>query len=104
MSISFFGILLATAVNRGLSHAFSQGAALNRREYRREYQQFLVRLRAARTSAGLTQVEVAKHLGVPQSFISKCESGERRVDVVELQALAALYKKTLAYFSGARGT
>ena len=57
-----------------------------------------MRLRAARTSAGLTQMEVAKHLGVPQSFISKCESGERRVDVVELQVLAALYKMTLSYF------
>jgi transcriptional regulator with XRE-family HTH domain len=43
-------------------------------------------------------MEVAKHLGVPQSFISKCESGERRVDVVELQVLAALYKRTLSYF------
>jgi transcriptional regulator with XRE-family HTH domain len=41
---------------------------------------------------------VAKQLGVPQSFISKIESGERRVDVVELQALARLYKKALTYF------
>lgn len=61
-----------------------------------------MRLRAARTSAGLTQVEVAKQLAVPQSFISKCESGERRVDVVELQALARLYKKSLTYFVGSK--
>lgn len=62
-----------------------------------------MRLRAARTSARLTQVEVAKHLEVPQSFISKCESGERRVDIVELQALARLYKKALTYFLGSKG-
>ena len=64
---------------------------------------FLVRLRAARTSAGLTQAEVAKQLAVPQSFISKCESGERRVDIVELQALARLYKKALTYFVDSKG-
>jgi len=45
-------------------------------------------------------VEVARKLSRPQSFISKCESGERRVDFVELQHLARLYKKPLAYFQG----
>ena len=37
-------------------------------------------------------------LGRHQSFISKCESGERRVDIVELQYLAKIYKKALNYF------
>jgi transcriptional regulator with XRE-family HTH domain len=44
------------------------------------YRLFLRRLREARLAAGLTQVEVAAKLGRPQSFVSKCESGERRVD------------------------
>lgn len=62
------------------------------------YRQFLERFRRARTAAGLTQVEVAKRLGVPQSFVSKCESGERRVDVIELDAFARVYRKSITYF------
>lgn len=37
----------------------------------------------ARQSKGLTQTEIAARLGKPQSFVSKYESGERRLDVVE---------------------
>jgi len=44
-------------------------------------------------------VEVAKKLRHPQSYVSKCESGERRVDVVELVEFARLYRKELAYFA-----
>jgi transcriptional regulator with XRE-family HTH domain len=62
------------------------------------YQAFLVKLRQAREEAGLTQVEVADKLGRPQSYISKCESGERRVDVIELAAFAALYERPLGLF------
>jgi transcriptional regulator with XRE-family HTH domain len=48
--------------------------------------------------AGLTQTEAARRLGKPQSYVSKCESGERRVDVVELKALARIYGVPLKYF------
>ncbi len=41
-------------------------------------------LTAAREAAGMTQRDLARRLGRPQSFVSKCESGERRVDVVEV--------------------
>ena len=41
-------------------------------------------LTAARQRAGLTQAQVAKRLRKPQSFISNYESGQRRIDVVEL--------------------
>lgn len=37
----------------------------------------------ARQSKSLTQTEIAARLGKPQSFVSKYESGERRLDVVE---------------------
>jgi hypothetical protein len=56
-----------------------------------EYDAFLVSLRKARTAAGLTQTEAAKRLKRPQSFVSKCESGERRVDVVELLLFCRAY-------------
>jgi len=58
----------------------------------------LRRLRDARNEASLTQVKVARKLGRQQSFVSKCESGERRVDVVELAEFARLYRKPLSFF------
>jgi len=66
--------------------------------YSEAYGRFLIRLREARRQANLTQEQVAKRLKRPQSFVSKCESGERRVDVVELAALAKLYRKPVDYF------
>jgi transcriptional regulator with XRE-family HTH domain len=66
--------------------------------YSREYKVFLKRLRQARIDAGLTQADAAARLKRPQSFVSKCESGERRVDVVELAKLASMYDKPLEYF------
>lgn len=50
----------------------------------RNYRLFLDMLIKARKDVGMTQEELAKSLNRPQSFISKCENGERRVDVVEL--------------------
>jgi transcriptional regulator with XRE-family HTH domain len=47
---------------------------------------------------GLTQVEVANWLKRPPSFVSKIESCERRVDVVELSELAKAYRKPLDFF------
>ncbi|MDA2935313.1 helix-turn-helix domain-containing protein [Acidobacteria bacterium AH-259-D05] len=66
--------------------------------FRAEYQEFLRRLKAAREEAGLTQVDVARRLKKPQSFVSKSESGERRLDPVELRYLAEIYEKPLDYF------
>jgi len=65
---------------------------------RQKYRLFLKRLRQAREEIGLTQAQVARRLARPQSFVSKCESGERRVDLVELRDFAAMYKKPLSYF------
>lgn len=56
--------------------------------YTAEYQRFCAVLRQLRREAGLTQVQVAAELDVPQSFVSKYESGERRLDVVELRHVA----------------
>ncbi len=48
-------------------------------------QQLLRLLRDIRTEAGLRQVDLAKRLRKPQSFVSKYESGERRLDLIELR-------------------
>lgn len=47
------------------------------------YAEVLVIIRASRQLAGLTQTEMAARLGKPQSYVSKLERGERRLDVVE---------------------
>jgi transcriptional regulator with XRE-family HTH domain len=44
-------------------------------------------LRSVRSEAGLTQAEVAERVEQPQSFVSKYESGERRLDLVELRQI-----------------
>jgi transcriptional regulator with XRE-family HTH domain len=62
------------------------------------YRAFLKRLRQARKEAGLSQAQAAKALRRPQTFLSKSEIGERRVDVVELAQFAKLYRKPLRYF------
>ena len=49
-----------------------------------EKQALLNALREARSEAGLTQSELSSRLGRPQSFVSKYESGERRLDLIEL--------------------
>lgn len=59
------------------------------------YQLLIAKLRTARLAAGLTQAQAAAKFGRHQSMISKLESGERRVDVVELAELAAMYKISL---------
>lgn len=51
-----------------------------------EYQALLRLLRSTRQDAGLTQAQLGERLGQPQAIISKCERGERRLDVVELRA------------------
>lgn len=66
--------------------------------YSKEYRKVVDRLKKARQEAGLMQTEVAKKLGKPQSFVSKVERGERRLDVTELKQFADIYKKPLDFF------
>ena len=49
-----------------------------------DYTIFLTLLTEKRKEKNLTQQELAKTLEKPQSFVSKYESGERRIDVIEL--------------------
>jgi transcriptional regulator with XRE-family HTH domain len=52
------------------------------------YHRFRALLVEARKAAGLTQQELAARLGRPQSYVSKSERGERRLDVVEFVEIA----------------
>jgi transcriptional regulator with XRE-family HTH domain len=52
------------------------------------YGELLRALVDARRKAGLRQIDLAERLGKPQSFVSKFERGERRLDVIELIVVA----------------
>jgi transcriptional regulator with XRE-family HTH domain len=66
--------------------------------YTPEYRFMLARLRQARRDAGLTQAAAGQRLGLRQNHVSRMETGERRLDPVELAAFARLYGKPLDYF------
>ncbi len=70
---------------------------LFRRNYASAYERLRLKLKETRTEAGLTQAEVARMLGRPQSFISKVESGQS-FDFLELQVLAKIYGKSPSYY------
>lgn len=57
-----------------------------------EYEALRDMLIEARRKSGLTQAELAKAIGRPQSFVSKYEAGERRVDVIEFVRIATVLK------------
>jgi transcriptional regulator with XRE-family HTH domain len=58
------------------------------------------RLREAREYVGLSQDEVAKYLSIPRTALSHIETGQRRIDALELKKLAQLYKRPVGYFTG----
>ena len=61
----------------------------------KEYAKFIKKLKQARLKAGLRQIEVAKKLKRPQSYISRVESGEYRLDIIEVKRFAKLYGKSM---------
>lgn len=66
--------------------------------YSKDHKFLVERLKKARIEAGFDQEKVAELLGKTQSYISKIEAGQRRVDVVQLKEFAKTYKKSLDYF------
>jgi len=64
----------------------------------KEYREIIRKLIAARLESGITQVQAGLKLKKPQSYISKIERSERRIDVVELKHLLKIYKKNLRDF------
>lgn len=55
-------------------------------------------LRKIRIEFGLNQAELARKLGKPQSFVSKYESGERRLDLIEIRKICETMEITLKEF------
>jgi len=66
--------------------------------YSKDHKYLVEQLKKARKEAGLDQSDVAKKLGKTQSYVSKIESGQRRIDVIQLKEFAKVYKRKLEYF------
>ena len=66
--------------------------------YSKAHKYTIEQLKKARIAAKLDQQKAAKLLRKTQSYISKLESGQRRVDVVALREFARIYKKPISYF------
>jgi transcriptional regulator with XRE-family HTH domain len=58
------------------------------------------KLRQAREYVGFSQDEVATFLKVPRTAITNIESGQRKVEALELKRLAELYRQPVGYFTG----
>lgn len=66
--------------------------------YSKGHKALVEKLIKAREDAGLLQEDVAKRLGRTQSYISKIEVGQRRIDLMQLKEFAKIYKKDLSFF------
>ena len=64
-----------------------------------EYEAVTQILKELRGKAGLTQIDLAELLGQSQSFVSKYERGERRLDVIQLRTVCATLDSSLLAFS-----
>jgi len=71
---------------------------MNKTIYSDDHKNLIKKLKEARAEAGLDQRTVAKLLGKTQSYISKIESGQRRIDIVQLKKFAKIYNKNLDFF------
>ncbi|MEK7478696.1 MAG: helix-turn-helix transcriptional regulator [Patescibacteria group bacterium] len=71
---------------------------MDKSTHTKDYKEIINRLKQARIDVELSQQIVADKLRKPQSYISKIESGERRLDVAEIKKFSAIYKKPIDYF------
>ena len=71
---------------------------MNKVIYTQEHKLIVKQLKRARLESGLNQKEVSEKLKKTQSYISKIESGQRRIDLVQLKEFSKLYKKHFNFF------
>jgi transcriptional regulator with XRE-family HTH domain len=75
-----------------------QEASMEKSIFTREYAVLLQTLRQLRRGERVTQVELARRLGQSQSFVSKCERGETRLDLVQLRRICLKLNSDLLSF------
>lgn len=66
--------------------------------YSKEHQFLAQQMKKARELSRLNQKQVAELLKKTQSYVSKIESGQRRIDVIRLKEFASIYKKNIDFF------
>lgn len=71
---------------------------MNKAIYSKEHKYIVKQLKKAREEVDLSQKQVAKFLHKTQSYVSKIEAGQRKIDVVQLKKFSKIYKKNLNYF------
>ena len=69
---------------------------MKKSRFTKKYAELLRVLKEARHEADMTQTEVGRLFGAHASFVSKCESGERRIDVIELAQFCRAYGITVS--------
>lgn len=71
---------------------------MNKTIFTEEHKHIIRQLKKARLESGFDQAKVAELLGKTQSYVSKIESGQRRIDIVTLKNFAEVYKKNINFF------
>lgn len=66
--------------------------------FSKEHKQIVEKLKQAREDSGIDQKTAGKLLGKTQSYVSKIEAGQRRIDIIQLKNFSKIYKKDLNYF------
>lgn len=66
--------------------------------YSKKYMALVEKIVRVRKELNLRQSDVARLIGKSQSYVSKMEAGQLRIDVIQLNELAQIYKKTIGFF------
>jgi len=66
--------------------------------YSKDHKYIIEQLKKTRKEMGLKQSEVARLLGKTQSYVSKIEAGQRKIDIIVLKEFTRIYKKDIIFF------